>query len=817
MFSVSSVVKSFLMATSVPIRPTSSPLQRHVEMFFEVSLFAMVVIAFVALAGTGKLDALSLLFVLAALGIRAYFFATGRKQQISVQGTTRLTYLYSLFYIIDFQFISRSFVDATVRLVLFLMVVKVFSVHRDRDRIYLAVISFMMVLSAAILTVDSFFLASFVLFLLLTVATFISMEMRRSFQDVETAQRNAASTGDDLPPDAATPASVGALSSGSTDAPRRMVRSLAITSTLLVVSIFAGASVIFFVLPRISTGFLRSLASRNNFVAGFSDRVRLGEIGRIQQSDMVVMHIQFTGSRQVSPDLKLRGVSLTRFDGTTWSKDPREGLLHVERSSIDGSLHLNMNGVSEEISGARENRLDESNQDPWVEYQVSLQPIGTNQFFLVPVPISLTSGYRDYIVDGAATVGLNDPTRQIRNYAAKSLLRQVPPEVRLSRTTDYPAAISATFLQLPELDPRIPRLAAEITRNSPGIYEKAAAIENYLQTKFGYTLEMTASANPKEAPLTYFLFTHKKGHCEYFASAMAVMLRTQGIPSRIVNGFRIGEFNDVTGSYIVRAKEAHSWVEAYIPGFGWATFDPTPADELPPNTLWNRLSLYADAMREFWSEWVINYDFSRQNALAETSVSKSRRTFDQARLWMRTKYEALLGYFRNLRLTAARDPGKFGWRALFIIAGLFLLVNLPRMVRFLRSVRLARKPATAPRAAASIWYLRMVQLLRRRGMEKLPSQTPQEFLRSLPATPPMPSIAREARDTRTAVDAASPPTPAPDSPLATLSPASPRTVNIKSAVAEFTEHYERARFGGSVESASKLPELYEEIEEAVKK
>ena len=117
--------------------------------------------------------------------------------------------------------------------------------------------------------------------------------------------------------------------------------------------------------------------------------------------------------------------------------------------------------------------------------------------------------------------------------------------------------------------------------------QRARAIEGHLRQDYGYTLELLSK--PVDDPLAYFLFVRKKGHCEYFASSMAVMLRTLGIPARVVNGFRGGEYNDLTGSYIVREKDAHSWVEAYFPEYGWVTFDPTPAGQAGSTaTRWSR-------------------------------------------------------------------------------------------------------------------------------------------------------------------------------------------------------------------------------------
>ena len=165
----------------------------------------------------------------------------------------------------------------------------------------------------------------------------------------------------------------------------------------------------------------------------------------------------------------------------------------------------------------------------------------------------------------------------ISRYEADSELPQIDADALRLATSAVPQGADA-YLKLPPLDLRISQLAEQITASSPSNYEKALAIEQYLRTHFGYTLQLPR-ARPQD-PLANFLFERKQGHCEYFASSMAVMLRTLGIPSRIVNGFRGGEFNDLTGQYVVRASNAHSWVEAYFPGFGWISFDPTPAASL---------------------------------------------------------------------------------------------------------------------------------------------------------------------------------------------------------------------------------------------
>ena len=153
------------------------------ERFFQWSLYILVVVGFTALMGTNKLDAPSLALVLPALLLRGYLLLMRKTMAISERWTTFLTMIYFAFYAADYFYFSESFISATVHMVLFSMIIKIFSVRRDRDLMYLAVLSFLMLLAAAVLTVDTLFLLTFSLYILVAIATFISMEMRRSEQE----------------------------------------------------------------------------------------------------------------------------------------------------------------------------------------------------------------------------------------------------------------------------------------------------------------------------------------------------------------------------------------------------------------------------------------------------------------------------------------------------------------------------------------------------------------------------------------------------------------------------------------------------------
>ena len=179
------------------------------------------------------------------------------------------------------------------------MLVRLFSAQKDRDHYLLAVLAFVMVLAAAVLTVDSTFLVALAGFVLVGVATFILMEMAHS------AER--------------TPVLARELSVHH--AYRKLSFTIAGIAPVLLVLIFVGGGLIFFLLPRVSAGYLNAYTGANDLTSGFSDRVELGRIGQIQQSKTVVMHVQVDGDTAGAFSLKLRGVALNNFDGREWSNN----------------------------------------------------------------------------------------------------------------------------------------------------------------------------------------------------------------------------------------------------------------------------------------------------------------------------------------------------------------------------------------------------------------------------------------------------------------------------------------------------------------
>jgi protein-glutamine gamma-glutamyltransferase len=277
-------------------------------------------------------------------------------------------------------------------------------------------------------------------------------------------------------------------------------------------------------------------------------------------------------------------------------------------------------------------------------------------------------------------------------------------------------------------------LAQQMTAGAQTPAQKARAIEGHLRQDYGYTLELLSK--PVDDPLAYFLFVRKKGHCEYFASSMAVMLRTLGIPSRVVTGFQSGVYNPMTGWQVIRASDAHSWVEAWIEGRGWTTFDPTPFDPSggAPG-LMSRLALLSDAASQVWNDWVMSYDLDHQIALATRMHAAAQR-------FSFPDFEEFIA--------GLKYAGHAGWRYLPAAGGGLAMIVLwllfgPALRKWRRQRAYARKVergASEP-SDATILYQQMLELLAKRGIRKPPWFTPLEFARGVRA-PQMAPLVEEA-------------------------------------------------------------------------
>ena len=697
---------------------SASPLPA-VQRYFEVSLYLLVCTGVLAVVSTGKLDIFTTVAPPLALIYKATRLARGRAPEISARVATWLVLAYFLFFPIDLWVVSRNLAAgapnpslyggllAAIHLMLFATVVRLYSARTNRDYAFLAVLAFTCMLASAILTVEASFLAALAIFMVLAVSTFVALEIRRS------------SAGAVSPP----------MESGSALA-QQLSRALGFTSVLVAIGALAIGGFLFFLIPRFTAGYMSALNLQPSLMTGFSDNVTLGEIGRIQKNTAVVMRIRVQGDAARAADVHWRGIVLTHFDGRRWFTPP--GDMVVVSPSANGDFLFD----STFLPSADSNVL---------RYTILVEPLGTDAIFVAPRAQMIRGQFspsvdrpgegrhQGYLVldkTGSLFNPFHNETK-IR-YQGVSLLPAVPPAVLRLASAKYPAAIENVYLQLPPLDPRVKNLADVITSRDNNAYDKAANIERYLKTRYTYTLDLTGPRTSD--PLANFLFNRRSGNCEYFASAMTVMLRAEGIPARYATGFLPGEFNDVGGDYIVRSSDAHTWVEAYFPGYGWITFDPTPGGAEKTSGLAARLSMYWDALQLDWGEWIINYDFGHQITLAQDVQTSSRDFGKRAENWYQMKREeaiiALLALDRRIERSHDSLP-----IVLVLLVALLIFRRGGAMMRYMMarwSLR-ARRSGDLTASLAALEYREMLRLLEKRGWRKAPSQTPLEFSAAIPA------------------------------------------------------------------------------------
>jgi transglutaminase-like putative cysteine protease len=447
---------------------------------------------------------------------------------------------------------------------------------------------------------------------------------------------------------------------------------------------------LFFVIPRVGQVSLPIRGELRRMITGFTNQVELGAIGEIESDSTVVMRVSLSEAGMTAAELhhlRWRGITLDQFDGRGWTASRPER--RVLRALAPGVVH---------VSPPRgTGRL--------LTQEIFLEPIGTDVIFAAPRVLSVRLNAPGLLVDD--TGGLSVAAAAARlHYTVESELEPASfGGGPLRRELD--AAGRARYLQLPPLPARIPALARRLTAGSADGRAAARRLTDFLTREFRYSL--TQARTPQMDPLEDFLFVRRSGNCEYFATALAVMLRASGVPARVVNGFQRGEWNPYGEYFAVRLSDAHSWVEAWVEGAGWLSFDASPRAETA-DARGGRIALYLDALRMRWYRYVVNWSLKDQVDLAST-VRQAVRAWRPA--W----------------------PGPSGWAPspAAALAGL-ALVSAVVAWRLTRGGIVAL-PAVGRRAVPE-FYRRGLRLLARRGVRPARHETAREFWRRVETEAP---------------------------------------------------------------------------------
>jgi transglutaminase-like putative cysteine protease len=666
--------------------------------YFRAFSYGMIAVAMLALVLAGGLSPL-LAFVFLGVMIGSWLLENTKWQLPERYGLGIVLLSIPLFYV-DWHYqkelgepAERLGVTALAHLIVFLSAVKLLQVKKDRDWVFLYLISFFEMLLAAGLSFSPVFLGTLTLYLLCGLSAVTAFEIQKARRSIAYAETRLL-----VPPDSRMFRKSG-RSWWSTEAAR-----LPFVAIGLLLLIFVLALPLFLIAPRSGAAALtRSGGGLSNFI-GFSENVTLGQIGTLKRDDGIVMRVRIEDN-QPARDPRWRGVALDEFTGVGWKKSTQARQLEsiTERGGIFPF------GTTEAL-----HRL--------TTQTFFLEPLETPVIFAAPRIVALQGDLPFVRVDQEGSI--QSRRHDFERLIYKAISDTNEPRMDQLRNDNRPLSVAYyRYLQLPEnLDPRIDRLATQIIleANASNRYDAARAIEAYLQREFGYSLEMKASGPD---PVADFLFNVRTGHCEYFATAMTVLLRTHGIAARVVNGFLPGEYNEAAGAYTVRQSDAHSWVEVYFPETrAWVTFDPTPsAGRVEPvrTGIAAQLQKYGEALELLWFQYVVGYDKQEQRSLA---TSLHNQVFDYTRA-ISNLLTTLQRYLTGNVLTAA--IGILGV-ALIVVAVVFG----KRMLRWSRTGRV-RAEVEGRTYSRVQFYERLVSLLEQRGLERDKHLTPLEFANTL--------------------------------------------------------------------------------------
>jgi transglutaminase-like putative cysteine protease len=484
---------------------------------------------------------------------------------------------------------------------------------------------------------------------------------------------------------------------------RRVVgKSFLAVTCLLSIPIFLFTAILFVLFPRVGLSLLLMNRAHAGRMIGFSGKVDLGEVGVLRTDPTLAMRVEIPDLPEPPPPritLHMRGTALDSYDGRTWTqseswKRPAEvdsGVLSIEQVVAPNDKVM----------------------------RIDLEPIDPPVVFLPPNASGMRFKARGQL--GLETPGaIKGPEGEYRYQPMDD--RGLKYEIFLSYKNAptfqrLPASERPKYLTLPANMPdRIKGLAAEWTKGLTSPHDKALAIEKHLRTEFRY--DLASPSGRAKQPLDDFLFETRRGHCEFYSTAMAVMLRTVGVPSRNVTGFIGGSYNRFGRFYAVRQGDAHSWVEAYIDDRGWLTFDPTPPGDAAPKSelagVWAYLRDFLEATSQRWERHVVGYDLNQQVTLFQALTNRRGGSLSGGK-WSRPKSGVVIAF------------------AVLAIGGVGVVLYLRRRRREHGEARRQGDPRSPSALLATELYERLDAAMSQKGIPRAPGVPPLRHAEALAA------------------------------------------------------------------------------------
>jgi len=603
-----------------------------------------------------------------------------------------------LVFWIDSLWLSRDLLHAGIHFLLVLMVIKLGNLQIRRDYLHLYAISLVAVLATASLTADLWYFPVFLAYVVCGVWVLMLFQLTKNLEPVDAS----------LPLPQPVPE--------GTESHGLVTQELFWTANGLAVATVGVTLVMFFLIPRVGAGFYQKGVGDSIRTSGFSNTVNLGAIGNLKRDPSVVMRVELPeGHQRRGGGLYLRGGVFDRYNGKSWAN-----LLSHRREVIE-------NGPGTFPVGGNQPR-GEAYLGSTLRQNILLEPLDTPVLFAAPFAETISGKFPAIQVDVSG--GLYLPFASITRieYSVVSRSNPVMPADRQSEPVPYHEPAFKHFMHVPAQSDRIRALAQQVVQGKPNAYEKAVAIKNHLLQNYQYSLEATSAE--QNDPLDEFLFSRKTGYCEHYATAMAVMLRTQGIPARLITGFLATEWNEYGNYFVVRQQDAHAWVEVYLPHSGWVTMDPTPESGegvggVP--ALWGTVGRMLDNVRLRWSRLFVQYSTADQLAMVQgirdggVTAKHGARDFLASVLDpLETMIGKIITRFDGYELIRAAGGG-------LLLIAICLLIWLSR--KKVLTDGFYRKDVTREETEVMGLYHRMIGQLARKGLLKPATMGPLEFVR----------------------------------------------------------------------------------------
>ena len=524
--------------------------------------------------------------------------------------------------------------------------------------------------------------------------------------------------------------------------------------------------VLFYSFPRIDRGRISQNFGQLGATTGFKDQISLNDMGQILQSDQFVMRVRLTDPRSgalIDTDYEpyFRGTSLSTYfpQSKTWIVGNLPAYQISELKQPPDNTVL----VRQTIATNQTIQFDRTNEGVLL---FSMYPAYATENTAPDLVDNQTLGIVSMATTAQTHVRQPDQYEAFVPWNPFGMLSDVQPVRHSWEDRRFRSYIETDLTQIPldkefanTLFSGLENLAAELVAGLPDDppptpVEIAKRMERHFVMDGSYTYSLHVSPhlkNPRLDPIEDFVVNHRMGHCEFFASSLVIMLRSQGIPARVVVGYKGGEFNSVGGYYAVKQKHAHAWVEAYLgtkdlphgldpedyPNGVWYRLDPTPASRPSPNreatgTIADTFLDWFDYVELAWRDYVVDMNSERQEKdiygpLTDNLV-KPFEGWTSREQWTRFFREKLAGL--GIHLSEAWFNGLASIFTMLVLLVLVVTVEVIRKIirRFWPPLRKLFDRWWPSRQQRAGFYFRAERLLAQAGWQRKASDTPREFV-----------------------------------------------------------------------------------------